>query len=59
MGHPPAVVWQYTPRQMHAFLSIAARRRKREWKEMVAAQALGARGEQRELQRALKGEADE
>jgi len=54
MGHPPAEVWKYTPKQMSAFLFIADKRHRREQKELLALQALVARGEPKELRKMLK-----
>jgi hypothetical protein len=54
MGHPPVEVWKYTPKQMSAFLFIAAKRQRREQKELLALQALAARGEPKELRKILK-----
>jgi len=53
-GHPPAAVWQYTPRQMQAFLFIAARRRQREHRELLALHAMAARGEGKDIKKALR-----
>lgn len=58
MGHPPADVWRYTPRQMAAFLFFANRRRKRELREQLAIQALAARGEPKAVEKALKAKDD-
>lgn len=53
-GHPPAVVWKYTPRQMHAFLFIAGKRRERERRELLALHALAARGDPKAVRKQLK-----
>ena len=53
-GHPPAAVWQYTPRQMQAYLFIAGRRRQREQKELLALYAMATRGEGKAIQKALR-----
>jgi len=53
-GHPPAAVWQYTPRQMQAYLFIAGRRRMREQKELLALYAMATRGESRDIRKALR-----
>jgi len=53
-GHPPAEVWQYTPRQMQGFLFIASRRRQREHKELLALYAMATRGESKEIRKALR-----
>jgi hypothetical protein len=53
-GHPPADVWNYSPRQTAAFLVIAYRRREREMREQLAMQALAARGDPKAIQQALK-----
>ena len=53
-GHPPAAVWQYTPRQMQAYLFIAGRRQMREQKELLALYAMATRGESRDIRKALR-----
>jgi hypothetical protein len=53
-GHPPAAVWQYTPRQMQAYLFIASRRRQREQKELLALHAMATRGEAKDIKKALR-----
>ena len=53
-GHPPEQVWQYTPRQMQAYLFIASRRRTREHKELLALYAMATRGEGKDIRKALR-----
>lgn len=54
MGHPPAAVWKYTPRQMHAFLFIASKRHQREQREYLALTAMASQGDPKAIQKALK-----
>lgn len=58
MGHPPAVVWKYTPRQLHAFLFIASKRREREQAEALALNALAAQGTEKAIKKAIKDMAE-
>jgi hypothetical protein len=53
-GHPPEVVWNYTPRQIHAYHYFAERRQERQWRKQVLANAVGSRGTDKALDRALK-----
>ena len=53
-GHPPTAVWQYTPRQMQAYLFIASRRRQRENRELLALYAMATRGEGKDIRKALR-----
>jgi len=53
-GHPPAAVWQYTPRQMQAYLFIAGRRKQREHKELLALHAMAQRGDTKDIKKALR-----
>jgi len=53
-GHPPTAVWQYTPRQMQAYLFIASRRRQRENRELLALYAMATRGESKDIRKALR-----
>src|SRR6202158_3629850 len=54
LGHPPAVVWEYTPRQLKAFLIIAERRRRKELSEQLALFRLASHGEAREVNKQIK-----
>ena len=54
MDHPPAEVWQYTPRQMAAFLFIAGKRKAREQKALLGLYALASRGDPKELKKMLR-----
>lgn len=58
MGHPPAAVWKYTPKQMHAFLFLAGKRRQREDRAMLALHTLAARGDPKALRKQLKDEGE-
>lgn len=54
MGHPPAAVWDYTPRQIAGFLHFAGKRRKRETAEALSIGAMAARGDPKELKKQIK-----
>lgn len=55
MGHGTlAQVLHYTPRQMHALLFIAGKRRAREGRDLLALHAMAARGDQKDLRKAMK-----
>jgi hypothetical protein len=56
MGHSPAIVWKYTPRQMHALLFIAGKRRDREKREMLELHATAAQGDSKTINKLLKGD---
>jgi hypothetical protein len=56
LGHPPEAVWNYTPRQTAAFLVIAAKRRRREMRELLQLHSLAARGDPKIVERLLKEE---
>jgi hypothetical protein len=53
LGHPPDVVWGYTPRQASAYLRLAQIRREHEAAERLAIAALAARGNSEDLQRQI------
>jgi hypothetical protein len=52
-GHSPGDVWGYTPRQLKAWLQLAARRRRHEMAEAITVAAMGARGDPAEMKRKL------
>lgn len=56
MGHGTMreVLKEYTPRQMHALLFIAGKRRARENRELLALHVMAARGDQKNVSKALK-----
>jgi hypothetical protein len=54
MGHVPCDVWDYTPRRIAGFLSVAHTRLSREKADSLALQALAARGEPTEVKRQHK-----
>jgi hypothetical protein len=53
-GHPPATVMDYTPRQVGAFIVIAADRRRRELAEQLQINSLASQGEGKAIAGALK-----
>jgi hypothetical protein len=53
-GHREDAVWNYTPRQLKAFVALAERRRKRERAEELSLQFLAARGDPKVVKKALK-----
>jgi hypothetical protein len=53
-GHPPAVVWTYTPRRLAGFLDFAARRQKREAANTLALHATAARADGKDINARLK-----
>ena len=57
-GHPPASVMDYTPRQIGAFVVIAADRRRRELAEQLQIHAVAAQGDSKAITAALKELAD-
>ena len=57
-GHPPATVMDYTPRQIGAYIVIAADRKRRELAEHLQIQALAAQGEGKAITGALKDLSD-
>jgi hypothetical protein len=58
-GHPPAVVWSYTPRQLHGFVALARRRRLTELRENLVVSALGAQGDDGAVERQLREWSDD
>lgn len=54
MGHPPQVVWSYTPRQLVAFLSLASDRKRKAAAEELFIGFLSSRGEEKEIKKNLK-----
>ena len=56
MGHGTLrdVLREYTPRQMHTLLFIAGKRRAREARELLALHAMAARGDPKDLRKAMK-----
>ena len=57
-GHPPATVMDYTPRQIAAFLVIAADRRRRELGEQLQINSLASQGQVKAIGAALKDLSD-
>lgn len=53
-GHPPSAVWEYTPRQIWAFLSIARRRRRRDLADLLNIQLLATSGDGAAITRQLR-----
>jgi len=53
-GHAPADVWNYTPRQLHAFQRIAARRERHEAANRLVLDAMAARGDPKTLEKRVK-----
>jgi hypothetical protein len=56
MGHGTIrqVLKEYTPKQMQALLFIAGKRRAREARELLALHTMAARGDQKDLRKAMK-----
>lgn len=54
MGHAPADVWSYTPKQIAGFQRLAAVRRRRDAAEQLSINTMAARGEPREVKKRLK-----
>jgi hypothetical protein len=54
MGHAPADVWGYTPRQIAGFQQLAGVRKRREAAEALAVNTMAARGQPSEVKRRLK-----
>ena len=54
MGHPPAEVWGYTPKQLNGFLGFASKRMKREAAHQLSLGAMASRGDPKELKKILK-----
>lgn len=48
-GHPPASVWDYSPRQVQAFALIDARLRARELAELLSLHALAMHGKSKAI----------
>jgi len=53
LGHPPEAVWNYTPRQLEAYLKLATARRKYEAAEYVSLTLMATRGPPDEVQKQL------
>jgi hypothetical protein len=54
LGHPPACVWGYTPRQAFAFLKLAQARREQEAAAQLGIAALAARGDGDEIGKQIR-----
>ncbi|MDK1386377.1 hypothetical protein QN224_13255 [Sinorhizobium sp. 8-89] len=54
MGHPPAAVWSYTPRQIAGFLHFAAVRMKREQAIDLATGFNAARGKPQDVSKRIR-----
>ena len=54
MGHPPAAVWSYTPRQIAGFLHFASIRRRRERADALATGFNASRGKPQDVKQQLK-----
>jgi hypothetical protein len=54
MGHPPDVVWGYTPRVLKGFLYFAGQRKKQEMANDISVGAMASRGGKEELKKTLK-----
>jgi hypothetical protein len=54
MAHPPADVWEYTPRQAAAFLFLGRRRRRREAAMELSIHALAASGDSQAVREQLR-----
>lgn len=54
LGHPPAVVWDYTPRQTAAWLFVAEKRKTSEDRRQLRLQTMAARGDMRKVNQELR-----
>jgi hypothetical protein len=54
MGHPPAAVWSYTPRQVAGFLEFATKRLKREQAARLATGFSASRGKPQDVRKQVK-----
>lgn len=53
MGHPPAAVWAYTPRQIAGFLEFAVKRLKREQALAMATGFNATRGKPQDVKKKI------
>lgn len=53
-GHPPDVVWRYTPRQIQGWIQFAFRRKLGERAEMMATMGMASRGDPKELKKQMR-----
>jgi hypothetical protein len=53
-GHRAADVWDYTPKQLIAFMFLANKRRQRDRAEDLTIHAMAARGEPRAVKKMTK-----
>jgi hypothetical protein len=53
-GHSPGDVWNYTPRRIAGFLSLASKRHARDAAQSLSIAALAARGEPKDIRRQHK-----
>jgi predicted ArsR family transcriptional regulator len=54
LGHPVSACWEYTPRQMAAYLFFARRRRRSDLAEQLGVQAMAARSEPKEIEKQIE-----
>jgi hypothetical protein len=54
MGHPPAVVWGYTPRQLAAYLTLAQFRTRAAAAEALSIQHAGVHMKPRDVRKAIR-----
>lgn len=53
MGHPPAAVWSYTPRQIAGFLEFASKRQRREQALALATGFSASRGKPQDVKKRI------
>ncbi len=53
-GHPPSAVWEYTPKQLRAWLEFAERRKQREMHDAIVVGALSSQAEGKVIKKQLK-----
>jgi hypothetical protein len=54
MGHAPADVWRYTPRQIAAFLSFAVKRKSVETAQAIITARMAAHGDAKDIKKHVK-----
>jgi hypothetical protein len=53
-GHPPAAVWNYTPRQIAGFLFFSSKRKNREDASKLSIGAMAARGDPKDVKKQVE-----
>ncbi|AZV21476.1 hypothetical protein [Mesorhizobium sp. M7A.F.Ce.TU.012.03.2.1] len=53
IGHRPADVWEYSPREIAGYLVLAGERRKSEASEQLAIATMAARSDPKEIKKLL------